>query len=119
MGGHHDPESVNLAAASWAQAPAHDPLSDVLRMVQLTGALFFLMEASSPWGVEVPTAAAFAPIILPRARHIISYHIVTEGQGWASVAGSPGVRFSAGDILVFPRGHAYAMLSTPDGRVEA
>lgn len=119
MGGHHDPESVKLAAASWAEPPAHDPLSDVLRMVKLTGALFFLMETSSPWGVKVPTAETFAPIILPRARHIISYHIVTEGEGWASAAGSPGVQFSAGDILVFPRGNAYAMLSAADERVEA
>jgi len=116
MGGHHDLASGLPAASSAAGEPAgNDPLSDVLRMVKLTGALFFLVDASSPWGVNVPAASAFAPIILPRARHVISYHIATEGCGWASVPGEPPVRFAAGDVLVFPHGDPYAMLSAPGG----
>lgn len=116
MSGHHDVASVKLAAPSVAAEPsASDPLSDVLRMVKLTGALFFLVDASSPWGVRVPSASAFAPIILPRARHVVSYHIVTEGSGWADVPGVAPVRFTAGDVLVFPHGDPYAMLSAPDG----
>jgi AraC-like DNA-binding protein len=116
MGGHHDVASVKLAAPSVATEPsASDPLSDVLRMVKLTGALFFLVDASSPWGVRVPSASAFAPIILPRARHVVSYHIVIEGSGWAGVPGVAPVRFTAGDVLVFPHGDPYAMLSAPDG----
>jgi AraC-like DNA-binding protein len=107
MGERHDRASVNLAAAS-------DPLSDVLRMVKLSGALFFLVDASSPWGVKVPAAGAFAPIILPRARHVVSYHIVTHGAGWAAVPGMAPLRFAAGDVIVFPHGDAYAMLSAPD-----
>jgi AraC-like DNA-binding protein len=83
---HHDPQTVNLAAPSETEQPANDPLSDVLRMVKLTGALFFLVDASSPWG-----------------------------EGWASVPGAHPVRFAAGDVIVFPRGDAYAMLSAPEG----
>ena len=112
MGEHHDQASLNLVAASGAG----DPLSDVLRMVKLSGALFFLVDASSPWGVEIPGADAFAPIILPSARHVVSYHVVTEGGGWVSVSGAPAVRFEAGDVLVFPHGDAYAMLSQPGGK---
>ena len=37
------PESVAAASAS------ADALSDVLRTVRLTGALFFLVDASAPW----------------------------------------------------------------------
>jgi len=87
-------------------------------MVKLTGALFFLVEASSPWGVKVPGASAFAPIILPRARHVISYHAVIQGSGWANTTGEPATRFTAGDVLVFAHGDAYAMLSEPDGPAE-
>ena len=86
-----------------------DPLSDVLRGVRLTGALFFRVDASWPWGLEIPPAQAFAPIILPRARHVISYHIILKGAGCARLAGEPPVRFAAGDILVFPHADAYAM----------
>jgi AraC-like DNA-binding protein len=119
MGGHHDRASLNAVEESGAgAAPAGDPLSDVLHRVKVSGALFFLTDASSPWGLEVPEAASFAPIILPRARHVVSYHVITEGSGWARVAGERGVPFVAGDVLVFPQGDAYAMLSAPDGRAQ-
>jgi AraC-like DNA-binding protein len=90
-----------------------DPLSEVLRTVQLTGALFFLVDASVPWGVDVPPAASFSAILLPRAQHVVSYHIVLEGSGWIGLPGAPPVRFRAGDILVVPHGDPYAMLSAP------
>lgn len=82
-------------------------------MVKLSGALFFLVDASDPWGVEVPRADDFAAIILPRARHVVSYHIVLEGTGWTGIPGGAATRFEAGDILVFPHGDAYSMLSEP------
>jgi AraC-like DNA-binding protein len=88
-------------------------LSHVLQTVRLTGALFFLVDASSPWGVEVPPANVFSPVILPRAQHVISYHIVLTGSGWAGVPGVTSTFFEAGDILVFPHGDAYAMRSAP------
>jgi AraC-like DNA-binding protein len=91
-----------------------DLLSDVLRIVKLSGALFFLADASFPWGVDVPRADAFAAILLPHAQHVVSYHVVLEGWGWASMPGVASVRFEAGDILVFPHGDPYSMLSMPD-----
>ncbi|OHV72833.1 hypothetical protein LCM4579_11270 [Ensifer sp. LCM 4579] len=90
-----------------------DPLSDVLRTVKLTGALFFLVDASFPWGVEVPRAARFSSIILPRAQHIVSYHIILKGAGWAGIPNATSTWFEAGDVLVFPHGDRYSMLSEP------
>lgn len=115
----HDAASEWLAGPS-AGAPQLrvDPLSDVLRRVKLVGALFFLVDASSPWGIEVPQAKAFAGIILPGAQHVVSYHIVLEGAGWASIPGVASTRFEAGDILVFPHGDAYSMLGAPGQRPE-
>lgn len=95
------------------EAAGGDPLSEVLRTVKLTGALFFLVDATSPWGVEVPEARAFASMILPRAQHVVSYHIILQGSGYASVGGAAPVRFAAGDIIVFPHGDPYSMLSRP------
>lgn len=88
-----------------------DPLSDVLRTVKLKGALFFLVDATSPWCVDIPQARDFADIILPNARHVVSYHVVVEGQGLASVPGLEPVAFAAGDIIVFPHADPYRMLS--------
>lgn len=118
----HDPQSRLLDDASFirpgftasrAAEPSKDVLSDVLRVVKLTGALFFQVEASTPWSVEVPDARSFAQIILPHARHVISYHVVTEGSGWISTGGDQPVEFSAGDILVVPHGNSYAMRDSP------
>lgn len=128
----HDLSSLSLAASSMmlrAERPADaskpaeppaacavsspDPLSDVLRTVKLTGALFFLVDASFPWGVEVPRSKAFSPIILPRAQHVVSYHVILKGAGWASIPGVASTWFEAGDVLVFPHGDPYSMLSQP------
>lgn len=90
-----------------------DPLSDALRTVRLTGALFFLVDASFPWGVEVPHAGAFSSIILPRAQHVVSYHVMLKGTGWANIPDVASTWFEAGDVLVFPHGDPYSMLSSP------
>ncbi|PJK30295.1 AraC family transcriptional regulator [Minwuia thermotolerans] len=108
----HDQASSSLAPAS-ISPPGADPLSDVLRSIRLTGALFFVVDASSPWCVDIPRAKSFAEIILPGARQIISYHVVVEGRGHAGVPGSPAVEIGPGDIVVFPHGDPYTMLSEP------
>lgn len=93
-----------------------DPLSDVLELVHLEGALLFMVDASDPWCVDVPPVAAYAEILgAPRGR-VISFHIVLEGAGLASVPGSNPTRFQPGDVLVYPKGDAYRMesaLGTP------
>ena len=112
----HDHTSLSLAASSMVQRPdthAIDPLSDVLRTVKLTGALFFSVDASYPWGVEVPRAEEFSSIILPRAQHVVSYHIILKGAVWANIPGGASTWLEAGDVLVFPHGDAYSMLCEP------
>ncbi len=95
-----------------------DPLSDVLRAVRLTGAVFHRVEASFPWGVEIPDSTLYRPIILPQAQHMISYHIILEGDGFVCMPGSEPVRFEAGDILLLAGGTRYALLSTPGQKPE-
>lgn len=91
-----------------------DPLSDVLSTVRLTGACFFLVEATVPWVSEVPEAGAVAPILLPGIQQLISYHIVTRGPIWGGLAGEPARRLETGDVLLIPHGDPY-VLSTPPG----
>lgn len=113
----HDQPSETLAAASETHAATplgnFDPLSDVLRTVKLKGALFFMIDATSPWCVEVPHARDYTDIILPSARHVVSYHVVVEGRGLASVPGIEPITFDTGDIIVFPHVDPYLMSSAP------
>ena len=78
--------------------------------------MFFPMDVSSPWVDEVPAATEFAPIVLPGAEHVVSYHIVRRGGCWAALRGDAPVRLEAGDIFVVPQGDAYTMGSAPDLR---
>ena len=77
-----------------------DVLSEVLKVVKLDGAVFFNGEFSSPWCVREPDACAMASYLSARSAHVIIFHLVTEGRGYARIedAGRP-VSFSAGDIL--------------------
>jgi len=101
--------SGGLALESRAEAPGFDPLSDVLRAVRLTGAVFFQVDASSPWIIEMPDSSVLASVTLPRAQHVISYHVVTRGSCWGTLRDGPAVHLEAGDVLLFPHGDAYAM----------
>ena len=88
-----------------------DPLSDLLRTVRLTGAYFYLVEASPPWSVTAVSSREFLPNVLPDAEHLIPYHILTEGECWAGLEGQPQVRMAPGDVIVFPQGNAHFMSS--------
>ena len=77
-----------------------DALSDVLKAVHLTGAVFFDVHASEPWVAETPPGGSIVSTIFPQADHLISYHAVTRGTCWGCVVGETPIRLSAGDIIV-------------------
>src|SRR5688500_15074721 len=84
-----------------------DPLSDVLRAVRLTGAVFFLTDARAPWSVTLPAASNFTEAVMPRAQHVISYHVVTEGRCWFTMPDCESVELQTGDVAVIPHGDPY------------
>lgn len=80
-----------------------DVLSDVLTAVQLTGAVFFDVEAFSPWVGATPHVERFRSAVMPNAEHIIAFHVVLTGSCWAEVPDS--VRptlLKAGDLVSCP-----------------
>jgi AraC-like DNA-binding protein len=93
-----------------------DTLSDVLRVVRLTGAIYFTIDGSAPWVAETPPASEIAPHIAGGVEHVIDYHIVTTGTCWGGVVGEPAIQLSAGDVIAFPHGDPHVMSSTPGMR---
>ena len=91
-----------------------DPLSDVLRVVRLTGAHFFRTSASGPWAIQADAARELSPRILPGSEHLISYHLVLSGRCWGGVKGEPPMPLEAGDVILFPHGDAHVMSAGPD-----
>jgi AraC-like DNA-binding protein len=90
-----------------------DPLSDVLRAVRLSGAIFFDVRASEPWVAETPAGQSIVGAMFPGSEHLISYHVITSGSCWASVPGEPPLPLTAGDIIVLPHGDTHVLSSTP------
>ena len=90
-----------------------DPLSDVLRNVRLRGAVFYYVSCLDPWAAEAPPSAALIDAVMPGADHVIAYHLIVKGNAWAATDGEAPARMVAGDIVMFPRGHAHVMSSAP------
>ena len=93
-----------------------DALSDVLRAVRLTGAVFFNLDVRSPWVAEAPTGKEYIPFIMPGAHHLIEYHIISRGSCWGGLLDGEPVHLEAGDIIVFPQGDAHVLSSAPGMR---
>lgn len=91
----------------------HDPLSDVLASVRLRGAVFYYVSCRDDWAAETPGSDRLAGLLEPGAEHVLAYHLVVRGDGWAAVGGLPPQRIAAGDIVMFPRGDAHVLSSAP------
>src|ERR1700693_4136408 len=93
-----------------------DALSDVLRVVQLTGAVFLDGTFSAPWCVIGHADSALCSGYLPPSERVISFHLVTEGSCWVMLphdrAGA--LRVDAGDVIVMPQGETHVLGSSTD-----
>jgi AraC-like DNA-binding protein len=95
---------------------SHDPLSDVLRSVRLRGAVFYYVSFDGQWAAETPASPTLADALMPGSDHVLAYHLLMRGDGWAACEGQPPVRLAAGDIVMFPRGDAHVISSAPGVR---
>jgi AraC-like DNA-binding protein len=90
-----------------------DALSRTLRVVRLVGAIFINAKFTAPWCYRSPAAASVAPLLEPGAERLVVFHLITAGECYAEVAAQPPCRLGAGDVVLFPRGDAHLMCSSP------
>jgi AraC-like DNA-binding protein len=88
-----------------------DVLSDVLRVVRLSGAVFFTADFSSPWAVESPMPEMLASAVMPEAECVVLFHILVEGACEVVCQGHPVTTMEGGDVVVFLRGDQHTMRS--------
>jgi AraC-like DNA-binding protein len=91
-----------------------DVLSEMLKAVKLDGAVFFHGEFSAPWCVRQPDGCSMASYLSASSSHVIIFHLLTEGRGYARIEenGRP-VSLSPGDVVMFPHGDAHLMGNGP------
>lgn len=90
-----------------------DALSEVLKVVQLHGAVFFNASFTAPWCFPSPTSSDIARALAPDAEQLVLYHYLTEGQCTVYLDGADPVQLGPGDIVMFPQGDAHRMVFPP------
>jgi AraC-like DNA-binding protein len=90
-----------------------DALSETLRVVRLVGAIFIQGRFTAPWCYQSPRADSAARLLEPHAERVVIFHLITEGECFVEIDAEPLMRLSAGDVVVFPQGHAHRMCSEP------
>jgi AraC-like DNA-binding protein len=92
-----------------------DVLSDVLREVRLTGAVYFDVHAGAPWVATTPGSASICAGVMPEFEHVIGFHLVLDGRGWAQLVGDsrPAICLDVGDAVIIARGDGHSISSEP------
>jgi AraC-like DNA-binding protein len=88
-----------------------DVLSEVLRVIRLSGAIHFCGEFTRPWAILSSPPEMLAQRLLPGAEAIIPFHIATAGRCWLSWGAVQPIPVEAGDVLVFARGAQHTLAS--------
>lgn len=80
-----------------------DALSDIISSMRLRGEVYFRCELSAPWGMDIART------------EVAEFHVVARGFCWLKMAGEEKPVFlQAGDVVVFPHGHAHVLLDAQD-----
>jgi len=90
---------------------AADVLSDVLRVIHLSGAVFFHADVSAPWAARTVSAAELGRILLPHARQLLLFHLIEHGRCWIALDGASPLELGSGDIVVLPYGDEHILAS--------
>ncbi|WP_370618968.1 AraC family transcriptional regulator [Mumia sp. Pv 4-285] len=95
-----------------------DVLSDVLLAVRLTGAVYFDIEARSPFVAQSPPTDVIAAKVAADSEHLIAFHVLTSGSCWVEAVDEPepAELLRAGEMVIFSSGEANILSSAPGMR---
>src|SRR5512134_2110765 len=100
----NDDHSSDYLARPSARSTSLDVLSEILRAVRLTGAVYFDINAREPWVAESPAMSSICANVMPEFEHVISFHIMIDGWCWVQLddMSGPSIRLQAGDAVIIP-----------------
>ena len=85
-----------------------DALSDVLRVIRLSGGVFLEAEFTAPWCVSGKIASSDCKPFLEAPRHVIATHFVAAGCMQLRPDNSDAIEVRAGEIVLLPHNSAHA-----------
>jgi AraC-like DNA-binding protein len=86
-----------------------DALSEALKPVRMTGAIFFNAELTAPWGFAAAPMQKVAPVLAPGTELLVAYHLFTEGRAVVRIDGADDMQVEPGDVVIIPHGDAHTV----------
>ncbi|MBI1212043.1 MAG: helix-turn-helix domain-containing protein [Alphaproteobacteria bacterium] len=91
-----------------------DALSDVLRVVGLTGGIFLEARFTAPWCITAQIGPEQCRPFMTAPEYVLCFHYVVQGECMVAVSGSPPLTLTAGDIVLLPHNGAHKLGSQVD-----
>lgn len=91
-----------------------DALTEVLRGLRLTGAVFLEAEFTAPWCISARIEPEDCSPFMPMPAQVIAYHYVVEGDLLVGIEGQPWTSATAGHLLLLPRNDRHLLGSDAD-----
>ena len=91
-----------------------DVLSEVLRVVRLSGTIHFRAEFTHPWAILSSPPVLLAARLQASEGSVTPFHVVTEGSCLVTSGDLAPIQIESGDVIVFPRGDQHVMTSDPE-----
>ena len=92
------------------QSPNLDLLSDVLRRMRLSSAIFLQGDFAAPWGFTSTDQATLAQVLAPGATRLVLLHLAVEGSFYIELSGGQSALVHAGDAVLLPYCDVHSML---------
>ena len=90
-----------------------DVLSEVLRVVRLSGAIHFRGEFNEPWAFATSPPGLLAARLKVPEGSVTPFHVFIDGSCWITVGKLPATRIEGGDVIIVPRGDQHVLASDP------
>jgi AraC-like DNA-binding protein len=95
-----------------------DTLSDVLRVMRLTGGVFLDARFTAPWSLVTNVQPEKMKLFLASATQIIGFHYIVSGRLIVHVLGGPPSELKAGELILLPRNDLHVLASARDLKSE-
>jgi hypothetical protein len=88
-----------------------DALSDLLRVVRLSGGVFLDAEFSAPWCIAARVGPEDCRMVMAEPARVIAVHYVVAGRLLLQVGGEPPIELRSGAIALLPRNDDHTLAS--------
>lgn len=90
-----------------------DALSEVLRLIRLTGGVFLDASFSAPWSVLSHIVPEDCRLVTAEPASVVGFHYVLDGRMQVTVEGNAPVEVRAGELVMLPRSDPHTLASAP------